>query len=60
MARDVVSERELQARVDELGILRHAERLKVICGPERAIRVLETTLQEIRSPHLLSDLWIGH
>jgi hypothetical protein len=42
-------ERELQGRADQLAILRHAERLKVICGRERAIRALETTLHDIRS-----------
>lgn len=50
------SEREQQGRVDELAILRHAERLKVICGRERAIKVLEETLREVSLPNLLSDL----
>lgn len=54
MARE--SERELQARADELGILRHAERLKVIGGRERVIKALEETLREVSLPNLLSDV----
>jgi len=34
------AERELQAHVDELAILQHAERLKMIAGYERAVEVL--------------------
>ena len=60
MSLDVELECERQGAADELAILRHAERLKVICGVDRAASVLEATLREVRSPNLLSDFGIVH
>jgi hypothetical protein len=56
---DLEQEREKHARADELAILRHAQRLRAIRGRERAIRVLEETIQEVSSPELLSEFQIG-
>jgi hypothetical protein len=52
-------EREMQGRADQLAILRHAERLKVLCGRERAIRALEAALQELSSHQLYLDECLG-
>ena len=56
---DVEQEKEKHARADELAILRHAQRLKVIGGRERALQVLVETMRDISAPNLLSDLQIG-
>ena len=56
---DAEQEKEKHARADELAILRHAQRLKVIGGRERALEVLAETMRDISAPNLLSDLQIG-
>ena len=52
---DVEQERENHARVDELAILRHAQRLRAIRGRERTIQVLEEAIQDVSGPDLLSE-----
>jgi hypothetical protein len=42
-----VTERELQAYSDELGIRHHAERLEANFGADRALRVLEEVSRAI-------------
>ena len=59
MAFDLEQEKEKHARVDELAILRHAQRLRAIRGRDRAIQVLEETKRDVLSPDLLSDFQIG-
>jgi hypothetical protein len=59
MAFDLEQEKEKHARVDELAILRHAQRLRAIRGRDRAIQVLEETMRDVLSPDLLSDFQIG-
>ncbi len=56
---DLEQEREKHGRVDRLAILRHAQRLKAICGQEHAIKVLEETMQDVSSPNIFADLHIG-
>ena len=41
------AERELQAHMDELAILQHTERLKMIAGYDHAIEVLATVGRSI-------------
>jgi len=57
MPRDFEREREQHASLDELAILRHAERLSLIGGRERAIKALQAALREVSSTDTLaSDL----
>ena len=56
---DLEQEREKHGHIDRLAILRHARRLKAICGQGHAIKVLEEAMRDVSSPSIFSDLHIG-
>ncbi len=56
---DLKLERDRRARIDEFAILRYAQHLKAIRGPERAIQVLVEAIRDISSPSIFSDDPIG-
>lgn len=56
---DLEEEREKHGRIDRLAILRHAQRLKAICGQDHAMQVLEETMRDVSSPELFQELQIS-